>query len=338
MKRLRKLTPFLFLSLLLPVGLVKAEIKTEEKSLVKFEGILGKMMGLFGGKAAKEGVIDTVAVRGNRKATMGDTTGEIIDLGEEKVYSLDLRKKTYEVATFDEIRRKILEAQEKAAKAAKQEQKEVQPQGPDTEQDFTVKESGQKKNINGFDCREVIMTITTRQKGKTLEEGGGMVMTANVWLGPEIPALKEITDFALRYSQKLNLGSPLGGDMEQTATALAMYPGLQNMMAKYQSQQMDMKGSPILTVATIESVQSAQQQAASEKKQQDEGGGGGGGLNPMKGLGSLIGKKLAGKKDDQGAAGKGRATIMTMNHELLKAVTTVSESDTAIPAGFKEKK
>jgi hypothetical protein len=335
MKRLRKLTPFLFLSLLLPVGLVKAEIKTEEKSLVKFEGILGKMMGLFGGKAAKEGVINTVAVRGNRKATMGDTTGEIIDLGEEKVYSIDLRKKTYEVATFADIRRKMLEAQEKAAKAVKQEPTEAPPQGPDMELDFAAKESGQKKNINGFDCREVIMTITTRQKGKTLEEGGGMVMTANVWLGPEIPALKEIADFDLRYFQKLNLGSALGGDMEQMAAALTMYPGLKDMMAKFQSQQVDMKGSQILTVTTIESVLSAQQQAASEKKQQDEGGGG---LNPMKGLGGLIGKKLAGKKDDQGAAAKGKTTIMTMNHELLKAVTTVSESDTAIPAGFKEKK
>lgn len=336
MKRLRKLMPFFILSLLLPVGLATAEIKTEEKSLVKFGGALGKMMGLFGGKAAKEGVIDIVAVRGNRKATMGDTTGEIIDLGEEKVYSLDLRKKTYEVATFADIRRKMLDAQEKAAKAAKQEPTEAPPQGPDMEMDFAVKESGQKKNINGFDCREVIMTITTRQKGKTLEEGGGMVMTSNVWLGPEIPALKEIADFDLRYFQKLNLGSPLGGDMEQMAAALAMYPGLKDMMAKLQSQQVDMKGSQILTVTTMESVQSAEQQAASEKKQQDEGGGGG--LNPMKGLGGLIGKRLAGKKDDQGTAAKGKTTIMTMNHELLKAVTAVSESDTAIPAGFKEKK
>ena len=336
MKRLQKLTPFLLLSLLLPVGLVKAEIKTEEKSLVKFEGILGKMMGLFGGKAAKEGVLSTVAVRGNRKATISDTTGEIIDLDAEKVYTLDLRKKTYEVTTFADLRRKMLDAQEKAAKAAKQEPTQAPPQSPDMEIDFTAKESGQKRNINGFDCREVIMTITTRQKGKTLEEGGGTLMTSNVWLGPEIPALKEIADFDMRYFQKLNLGSPLGGDMEQMATAMAMYPGLKETMAKFQAQQVDLKGAQILTVTTIESVMSAQQQAASEKKQQDESSSGG--LNPVKGLGGLLGKKLAGKKDDQGTAAKGKTTIMTMNHELLKAATTVSESDTAIPADFKEKK
>jgi hypothetical protein len=335
MKRAQILASLLFFSLVVPAALVRAEIKTEEKNLIKFEGFLGKMMGMFAGKAAREGIINTVAVRGNRKATMSDTTGEIVDLSEEKVYSLDLKKKTYEVATFDEIRRRMLEAQEKAKKAVKQEPAEAPPQGQEMETDFSVKESGQTKNINGYDCREVIMTITTRPKGKTLEEGGGMVMTSNVWLGPEIPAFREITDFDMRYFQKLNLGAGFGADMEQMATALAMYPGLKEMMAKSQSQQVNMKGTQMLTVTTIESVMNAEQQAASAKKEQDQGGGGG--LTSIRGLGGILGRKAAAKKDDS-AAPKNRASIMTMNHELLKIATSVSEADISIPAGFKEKK
>lgn len=342
MKRVRIVASLLFLSLVVPVALVRAEIRTEEKNLVKFEGMLGRMMGLFGGKAAREGVINTVAVRGNRKATMTDTTGEIIDLNEEKVYSLDLKKKTYEVATFDEIRRKMLEAQEKAQKAVKQEPAETRPQqGVEMEIDFSAKETGQRKSINGYDCREVIVTITTRQKGKTLEQGGGMVMTSNMWLGPEIPAFKEIAEFDMRYFQKLNLGAAIGADMEQMATALAMYPGMKEMMGKLQSQQVDMKGIQMLTVTTIESVRTEEQQAAQEKKDQEQGGGGGiGGLTSIRGIGGLLGRKAAAKKDDQGAQGaaKNRAPIMTMNHELLKIATTVSDADLAIPAGFKEKK
>jgi hypothetical protein len=342
MNRVRIFASVLLLALFLPAALVQAEIKTEEKSLVKFEGFLGRMMGLFGGKAAKEGIINTVAVRGNRKATMNDSTGEIVDLSEEKVYSLDLKKKTYEVATFAEIRKGILDAQEKAAKAVKDQPSEAPPQGKEMEMemDFAVKESGQKKNINGYDCREVIMTITTRQKGKTLEEGGGMVMTSNIWLGPEIPQMKEILDFDMRYFQKLNLGGMYGADMNQMATALAMYPGLKEMMSKFQSQQVDMKGTQMQTVTTIESVRTAQQMAASEKKQDDTGGGGGGGiggLTSIKGLGGLLGRKAAPKKEVTGAP-TNRAGIMTMNHDLLKIATSVPESDTAIPAGFKEKK
>jgi hypothetical protein len=337
MRRVQTAVSFVALLVFLPVGLVKADIKTEEKSQVKFEGMLGRMMGLFGGKAAKEGVINIVAVRGDRKATIGDAAGEIIDLSEEKVYTLDMRKKTYQVETFAEIRRKILEAQEKAAKAVKPETKEAPPQGAEMEMDFAVKETGQKKSINGFDCREVIMTVTMRQKGKTLEEAGGMVMTADTWLGPDIPQMKEIRDFDMRYAQKLNV-SPLGADAEQMAAALAMYPGLKDMMAKSQAQQVDAKGTPILTTSTIESVQSAQQeqQAASEKKKEDESGGVQ--VNPLKGIGGLFGKKAAPKKEDQGTASKGRTAIMTATNELLKVVTAVNDADTAIPAGFKEKK
>jgi len=31
------------------------------------------------------------------------------------------------------------------------------------EVDFSIKESGQTRNINGFDCRGIIVTIVTRQ-------------------------------------------------------------------------------------------------------------------------------------------------------------------------------
>ena len=95
-------------------GQAQAEVKTREKSQVKLEGMLGRMAGMFGGKAVKEGVISSTAVKGNRKATMNDMRGQIVDLSEEKVYDLDMQKKTYEVTTFDEIRRRMREAQEKA--------------------------------------------------------------------------------------------------------------------------------------------------------------------------------------------------------------------------------
>ena len=117
------------------------------------------------------------------------------------------------------------------------------------------------------------------------------------------------------------------------AAALAMYPQMKEMFSKFQAQQVDMTGAPILTVMTMEAVSSPEQAAANEKKQ-DEGGGN---ITSVRGLGGLIGRKIAGKKEDQPAA-KNRATILTMNHELLKVASAAGESDTAIPAGFKEKK
>ena len=46
------------------------------------------------------------------------------------------------------------------------------------------------------------MTITVREKGKTLEQSGGMVLTSDMWLAPKIAAMKEIADFDVRYAQE----------------------------------------------------------------------------------------------------------------------------------------
>ena len=55
---------------------VHADVKKEERNQVSFAGMLGRMFNLFGGKSAKEGVVSTVAVSGDRKMmTTGDKTG-----------------------------------------------------------------------------------------------------------------------------------------------------------------------------------------------------------------------------------------------------------------------
>ena len=41
----------------LTAGAAAAEVKTRDKGQVKFEGMLGRMMGMFGGKAVKDGVV-----------------------------------------------------------------------------------------------------------------------------------------------------------------------------------------------------------------------------------------------------------------------------------------
>src|SRR5512138_797764 len=149
---------------------VVADVKTQEKGLVKFEGMLGRMMNMFGGKAAKEGIVTNVAVKGDRKSSLSENGGQIIDLSEEKVYDIDARKKTYKVTTFEEIRRQIREAQEKAARETAQSKGEPAEKGKEVEIDFSVKETGQKKDISGYNTREVIAALTVREKGKTLEQ------------------------------------------------------------------------------------------------------------------------------------------------------------------------
>ena len=173
---------------------LKADVRADEKTRVEFAGMLGRMVNIFGGRAAREGVTSTVAVKGDRKATLNDTTGQIIDLAEEKIYDLDIKKKTYKVTTFAELRRRMEEARQegrrrRAQREAGREAGRAAPpirSSKEIEVDFDVKDTGQKKTINGFDTHQVVMTITVREKGKTLEQSGGLVMTSDMWLAPKI--------------------------------------------------------------------------------------------------------------------------------------------------------
>src|SRR6266849_7983087 len=76
---------------------IRADVRTDEKSRFQLGGVLGRVVNLFGGKAAREGVTSSITVKGDRLAKMNDTTGQIIDLGEEKIYDLDVRRKNYKV-------------------------------------------------------------------------------------------------------------------------------------------------------------------------------------------------------------------------------------------------
>ncbi len=311
---------------------VKAEVKTREKSHVKIEGVIGRMMNLFGGKAAKEGVVSTTAVKGSRKATMNEATGQIIDLSEEKLYDLDLKKKTYQVTTFAELRRRMKEAQEKAEKDAEREQpKDEAPEKAEKaekpekefEFDFEAKETGQKKQLAGYDTREVVMTTTVREKGKTLEDGGGFVMTADSWLGPEIAALKELHEFDQRYWKQLQGPDAMGMSAEQMAMVAAMYPMLKQASERLSKEGAKLQGTPLATTTTFEVVKSKEQMAQPAESRNSGGGG----------LGGMLARRIAKKDNDA----KPRATIFTVVGETQEVSTSVAAADLAVPADFKQK-
>lgn len=329
----RFMVPALALTLALAsISVLHADVKTEEKNLVTFGGVLGRMMNIFGGKGAKEGVVSTVAVSGDRKMTASDTSGEIIDLKEEKIYNLDIKRKTYTVTTFEELRRKMEEMEAKARQDAAKAPKEEQPQneGKQMEIDVDTKSTGQTKTINGFDTREVIITVTAREKGKKLEDSGGMVMTADNWLTKSQPALKEIADFNLRYYQKL-AGPAAQIDAQQMATAMAMMPGLKEAFSRVNRETLD--GTPIQTTTTVESVKSAEQMRQGQSA--DQGGDGAQtGVPSVSGvLGGLMRRRSAANAEKN--ANTPRATFMTLNNEVLKISTSVSATDVALPPGFK---
>jgi len=325
MKRAKRICAVALPLLALATAPVLADVKTKDKSQFKLEGMLGRFVGFVGGKAAKEGVVGTSAVKGNRKATLNDMTGQIVDLSEEKVYDLDIKHKTYTVTTFDELRRRMREEEDRAKQEADKDQPgERQPEKPakELEFDYDVKETGQKKQIAGYDTHEAVITVTVREKGKTLEDGGGMVMTTNSWLGPEIPEMKELTDFDIRYAKQL-AGPEAVAQMQQLAVALATFPMMKNAITKMQQEGSKLQGSPLETTTVFESVKSKEQMAQTQQQQQSAGSG----------LSGMLARKMMKKEEP-----KARSTIVTLHNEYLEIAKSVDASDLAVPGDFKEKK
>lgn len=320
---------------------LRADVRADQKSHVEFAGMLGRMANMFGGKAARDGVTTTVAVKGDRKASMNDATGQIVDLAEEKIYDVDLKKKSYKVTTFAELRRRMEEAQKKADEDARKDagRDKDKPTAPDPnakemEIDVDVKNTGARKTINGFETRQAIVTVTVREKGKTVEQGGGMVVTSDQWLAPKIAAMKEIADFDVRYAQKL-YGTMLAGvSAEQMAAAMALYPMMKQALGRMTTEGGKLDGTAIQTTTTLDAVKSAEQVAEDAKA--NDGDGRSAASGGVSGLLGGFAKKMAQKKMGGDDAAKPRATFMTATHEVLKVVTDVAPADVAVPAGFKE--
>lgn len=303
-------------------GVARADVKVEEKTKLKVEGAVGTIMGMFGGKAAKEGLTRSVAVRGDRRLSLDEDAGELVDLKEEKVYRLDVARKRYEVTTFDELRKKLKKDADDAS--GSKGEKAERSRDSDMEVDIDVKRTGQKRTINGFDAEQLIVTVTARKKGQTLEEGGGTVLTQDMWLAPGVKGHEEVAAFQRRYFEKLY--GPQQAALADLAVVAATVPGMGKGLEKLQGEAGKVQGYPVLTNLTVESVKAAAELAKAKEEEPAT-------PTSLGGLFGSVAKKVVQTKSESSP----RSTVMTSSHELLSLSRQVVDGEVALPAGYQPK-
>lgn len=330
-------------------AILSADVRTDQRVRFQLGGAVGRLINMFGGKGAREGVTTTVAVKGNRKATLSEASGQIIDLGEEKIYDLDMKRKTYRVTTFAQLRAEMEKARREAEQQAREAQAETrEPSAPaqkdpnqkEFEVDFDLKKTGATRAINGFNTTQTVMTITVREKGKTLNDAGGMVMTTDLWLAANVPSTDDIAEFDMKYAQKLYGPSVVAGASAQDmAMVMAMYPQIKPALDKMAAEGTKVDGTAILTEMKMEVVPPGTANQTAEALPQPEAQ-----PEQKKGrFGGLMGglKKMAeaAKPNESGQQQPAqRSIIMTTSVEMLKLTPDVAADVVAIPAGFKEAK
>lgn len=302
-------------------GTLLAEGSVEQKTRVQFGGFIGGIANVFGGKATRDGVTSTTAVKGNRLLTGDARAGELVDLSEEKIYRLDYGRKTYTVVTFDELREQYEKAKKEAAEQQKEREKdEKKNEGPEYEVDFDIDETGKKEKIGGYDTKQVLVTVTVREKGKKLEQSGGAVLTADMWLGPKLAQMREIHEFNQKYFKQLY--GDATAEMQQMAVLMATTPTFAKAMKEFSRKRGAFDGDAIRTTLTFETVG-----APGEEAEEQE-------ASPAGLVGGLMRNAMKKRKESRGED-TNRARLFESTTEVLSVSSDAGE--VGIPAGFKKR-
>lgn len=173
----------------------------------------------------------------------------IVDLAAQTITHIDNGKKTYSVTPFSELSAQTAQV------------------GMDVKVD--VKETGQRKTIGGYECREIVMTMEAESPQAPQQAGGGMKMqmTTNLWVSSDVPGYRELRSFNQRMASQPVWRAMAGGGK-----------GSQASMAVLQRQVASINGVPVLQVLKIGAAvgaapnpQMEQQRAALEAMKQQGG-------------------------------------------------------------------
>lgn len=179
-----------------------------------------------------------------------------------------------------------------------------------------VKETGQKKNINGFNASEMLMTIDADNPGRA---GMKMEMEVHIWVSPDVPGAKELHAFYRRNAEHF----------PWFAMAPAANASMAGAMTELQRKLATLDGVPVLEVIRTKmggggAAMSAQQQAQMEQARAR--------LEEMQKQGGQQGAMAAQALARMGSAG-GSGFETTMEGGNF-STTSIPDSAFAVPAGY----
>lgn len=276
---------------------------------------------------------------------VGDGT-EIVRLDEDKMYSLDHKKKTYTERTFAEQRAEFEKAMAQTRKGQASQQQATS--GVDesecewSEPKSEVTRSGEKAQIAGHEAERITIMATQSCKNKKTGEVCDFGLMLDQWIAPGLEASKEAQNYYLAYSEKMGFGAAGSRDFAERAQSL--FGGYEGMWGEIAAKMRDMNGYPVRSSFGLGV---GGPQCGSAQQAQSEGS-----TSAPPSLGGALGGALGGvfgkKKEAEAAPAQtipaptmpgGLISLMTVSTELVSINTgAVDASKFEIPAGYKPAK
>lgn len=304
--RLNSIVAVLFVTIL-AAGTSRADFKYTQQSKITGGTLVGvtKTLGVFSKSArqATEPQLSTTMIRGNRMRT--EHPGgivEIIDLDGRRFIHIDATKKSYSIQTFDQFKRQIEQAREKA----KEEQSKSAAKSDDAKNitvvpKIDVQSTGQTSTIMEVPAKEVKLRVdmlfqsTDPKTEADLEKSNSSFwMTGDSWYGT-IPGYEEVRQFYMKMANELNW---LPGSMGMAN------PQMSQAAEEFRKNSLKMDGMPLVEyssfgmAANSQGSQSGSNQSAEQSDPQQQTSSAGNDSTPTnpkdaitKSLGGLFKKK-----------------------------------------------
>jgi hypothetical protein len=164
--------------------------------------------------------------KGQKMAMQSSSISSIVDLDAQTITTLNHTARTYSVMKFSDLGQAM--------------------QGTNIDAKVDVKQTGQKKNINGYNAAEVVMTMAVDSPQAPQMK---MTMEIDMWLSPDPPGAQEMSSFYRKNMDKLPWAAMAGGGAN---------PGMQRAMADMQRQMAQLGGVPVLQVVKMKPSNNAQ--------------------------------------------------------------------------------
>ena len=195
-----------------------------------------------------------------------------------------------------------------------------------------IKETGQQKTINGYNAKELLMTMDVDMP--QAPQMGKMQMEMELWLSSDVPGIGEVRDFYRKNMDRMPWASLAGGN-----------PQMQRAISQMQRKMAEMNGVQVQTVMRVRPAggaaapampqmpqmtpqQQAQMQAAMDrmKQMQQQGGPGAEALAQAMGRMGNMGR---------GAAPGASNSMMEITTDSSGFSTaSIPDAEFAIPAGY----
>lgn len=275
---------------------------------------------------------------------------EIVRLDQDKLYTLDTRKKTYTEMSFAEQRAQMQQAMQQMSENQAQQQEaasgvdESQCEWSDPKAE--VKKTGEQASIGGYQAERITIVATQSCKDKKTGQVCDFGLTLDQWLAPNFDAADETAAYQRAYAEKMGLTAAASRDFAERAQS--MFGRYEGIWTEVIAKMRDVKGYPVKSSFGLgiggPQCEGAQQAQAQEQSTPPPSIGGtvGGAIGGA--LGGMFGRKKEQPAQQPAAAPAtampgGLLPLMTISTELVSVKRdAVSPQTFEIPADYKKAK